>query len=91
MGACASPEADGDGPTVATDSSLAVVLADLYLADARAETTGDPADSLRAAALALHGLDSAAFEQRFADATTTPADAAALARAASQHLSRTAP
>ncbi|MDX1530628.1 MAG: DUF4296 domain-containing protein [Rhodothermales bacterium] len=43
------------------DSLLVEALVELHLADARAGRTGEPRDSLRTAALAVHGLDTAAF------------------------------
>ena len=62
---CGAPE--GDGPDV--DSTFVEALAELHLADARAAldtTRRDPAfaESLRARALAAHGLDSAALAER---------------------------
>ena len=48
------------------DSAFVDVLVDVHLADARAGRTGEPADSLRAAALAHHGLDTAAFRRALA-------------------------
>lgn len=43
------------------DSLMVEVLIGVHLADARAEQTGEPRDSLRAAALADLGTDTAAF------------------------------
>ena len=48
---------------VLPDSAFVDVLVDVHLADARASHTGAPADSLRAAALARHGLDTTAFRR----------------------------
>jgi len=50
----------GDEPPVAEpDPLLVAALADLHLADARADLTGTARDSLRALALARHGLSTA--------------------------------
>ena len=62
---CGAPE----GSAPAADSTFVEALADLHLADARAAldtTRRDPAfaESLRAEALAAHGLDSAALAAR---------------------------
>lgn len=82
--------ADGHGRAPAVegvrDTLLVSVLADLHLADARAETTGEPADSLRALALAAHGLDEDALAARLRRATRTPDDAARLYDAVTYHL-----
>ena len=91
LAACGAPDADADPEPVATDSTLAAALADLHLADARAETTGEPRDSLRAAALDLHGLDSTTLADRVERATRRPDEAAALTRAVSERLSSTLP
>lgn len=48
------------------DSAFVGVLVDVHLADARAAHTGEPADSLRAAALDRHGLDTLAFRRALA-------------------------
>ncbi|MEM1054859.1 MAG: DUF4296 domain-containing protein [Bacteroidota bacterium] len=82
-----APEADG---VVLADSSLVSILADLHLADARAETTGEPTDSLQRAVLLANGLDSTAFAERLADATRTTADATALYQAVTDQLQATA-
>lgn len=87
LGACGEPQ---DLETLALrDSSLVPITADLHLADARAEATGEPRDSLHRAALDGHGLDSSAFAERLADATRTAADAAAFYRAVTDHLQTT--
>ena len=55
---------DGDGPDV--DSTLVDALVEVHLADARAalsDSTGRGGDSLRAVALAAHGLDAASLER----------------------------
>ena len=44
-----------------TDSLMVDVLVEIHLADARASHTGEPRDSLRAAALAAFDTDTAAF------------------------------
>ena len=44
-----------------TDSLMVDVLVEVHLADARASQTGEPRDSLRAAALAAFGTDTVAF------------------------------
>lgn len=92
LGACGESEPEGNPPLAPQDSALALILADLHLADARAETTGEPLDSLRAVALDLHGLDSTALDRRLTAATRTPEASAALAGAVSDALTRrTAP
>lgn len=84
----------GDGPEtdagVVADTSLVPILVDLHLADARAETTGEPSDSLRSVALTVHGLDSTAFAARLLDATRVPEDASALYQAVTDRLQATA-
>lgn len=50
------------GPAL-PDSAFVDALVDVHLADARASHTGEPADSLRAAALTRHGLDTLAFHR----------------------------
>ena len=91
LAACGAPEAGADGDSVPTDTTLAHALADLHLAAARAETTGEPADSLRRVALAPHGLDSAALADRVRRATRAPAAAAALSRAVTERLTEFSP
>ncbi|MEP0548412.1 MAG: DUF4296 domain-containing protein [Rhodothermales bacterium] len=44
-----------------TDSLMVDVLVEIHLADARASHTGEPRDSLRAAALAAFDTDTVAF------------------------------
>jgi hypothetical protein len=44
-----------------TDSLMVEVLVEVHLADARASRTGEPRDSLRAAALAAFGTDTVSF------------------------------
>ena len=56
--ACTPREAP---PPNLPDSVMVAVLVDVHLADARADRTGAPRDSLRAAALERHGLDTLAF------------------------------
>jgi hypothetical protein len=46
-----------------SDSLMVEVLIGVHLADARAEQTGAPRDSLRAAALAEFGTDTTAFNR----------------------------
>lgn len=53
----------GGVPPDLSDSLVVEVLIDVHLADARASATGEPADSLRAEALAPHGLDTLRFRQ----------------------------
>lgn len=48
------------------DSAFVDALVDVHLADARAGRTGEPADSLRQAALVGHGLDTLAFRRALA-------------------------
>ena len=67
---------------VEPDSLLAEALVPLHLADARAATTGEDADSLRALAYAAAerntGLDSVAVAERLRDAVSRPEEATAL-------------
>ncbi|MFN3597180.1 MAG: hypothetical protein ACK41D_07905 [Rubricoccaceae bacterium] len=90
-----APTADGYGRAPAVegvgDTLLVTVLADLHLADARAETTGEPAGTLRARALAAHGLDEEALQARLRRATRTPDDAARLYDAVSYRLALARP
>ena len=46
-----------------SDSLMVEVLIDVHLAEARAAQTGEPRDSLRAAALAAYDLDTLAFNR----------------------------
>src|SRR5690606_17578546 len=61
------------------DPQLVGALVALHLTDARAEATGEPVDSLRAAAYAhvrrTNGLDSATIARRLAEAARRPEDA----------------
>ena len=94
LAACGDPpEAPGEegseaASAVPVDTTLAVVLADLHLADARAETTGEPRDSLRALAFAHHGLDSVTVAARVAESSQQPEDLFALYGAVQDLLSR---
>ena len=82
-------ETDESGDVVLADSALVPILADLHLADARAETTGESRDSLRQLSLARNGLDSSSFAARLRDALRTPEDAAAFYDAVTEQLSAT--
>jgi len=77
-------------PEVTPDSLLADALVPLHLADARADATGEDADSLRAAAYAhvrrTTGLDSASVTTRLAAVTRRPDEAAALYRLVADRL-----
>jgi len=77
------------------DPRLVGALVALHLTDARAETTGEPADSLRAAAYAhvrrTTGLDSAAVAARLTEAARRPADADALFARVADSLSALRP
>ncbi|MEM8600323.1 MAG: DUF4296 domain-containing protein [Bacteroidota bacterium] len=63
------------------DSTMVAALVDLHLLDARRETFGDSTargqrldvDSLRAATLAVHGLDTAAFNAALSGLAAEPA------------------
>ncbi|OZC02610.1 hypothetical protein BSZ36_06255 [Rubricoccus marinus] len=89
LAACGeSPEASGEEGAVPTDTTLAIILADLHLADARAETTGEPLDSLRALAFAHHGTDSVAVERRLREHSEQPEDVSALFGAVQDILRR---
>src|SRR5690606_8697257 len=78
LAACASEEEIGAEP----DPHLVGALVALHLSNARAQATGEPADSLRAAAYAhvrrTTGLDSAAVARRLSEAARRPEDAHAL-------------
>lgn len=93
LAGCGTPEADTDDgeEQIPVDSALALVLADLHLADARAESTGEPPDSLRRVALDMHGMDSALFARRLAEHSTRPEDLSALYGAVSEALSPSSP
>lgn len=78
LAGCGAPDAaSGDGPPV--DSTLVAALADLHLADARAALAPDSAqaesgsDSLRALALAAHGLDAGGLRARLDALAADPA------------------
>lgn len=66
-----------EAPT-APDPALVAALVDLHLADARAETTGENRDSLRAAALARHGLDTTSVHRTLDRLAERPEEAALL-------------
>ena len=67
------PDVPADGPDAPpVDSAFVDALADVHLAEARAALAGHPAASLRGAALARHGLDSAAFGRRQAGLSGDP-------------------
>ena len=71
---------------VVVDSLHAEVLIDLHLADARAEVTGEPRDSLRQLALAARELDSLALEEIFDRYAQNPEEAVAIYEHATEHL-----
>lgn len=78
LAGCGAPDAaSGGGPPV--DSALVAALTDLHLADARAALAPDPArtkpvaDSLRAVALATHGLDASDLRARLDALAADPA------------------
>ncbi len=60
LGGCGTEASSGLG---LPDSVLVEVIAEVHLADARADHTGQPQDSLRAAALAPFDLDTVAFQR----------------------------
>ncbi|MEM6327119.1 MAG: hypothetical protein AAF791_08375 [Bacteroidota bacterium] len=86
---CGDDTTEADAGTV-SDTTLVAILADLHLADARAEITGEPADSLHRATLARLGVDSAEVAERVAAATRVPENASALTRAVTDRLQATA-
>lgn len=90
LAACGeAPEASGDdSDALPTDTTLAAVLLDLHLADARAETTGEPLDSLRQVAFAQHATDSARVAQGVREHSTTPEAVSALYGAVQDLFSR---
>ena len=88
FGGCGA-ETDEDGAIVLADPALVPIVADVHIADARAETTGEPLDSLHQDALARHGLDSAAYAARLGAAMRTPDAAAAFYDAVTEHLTST--
>jgi hypothetical protein len=87
--ACGRADPDAR-PEAVADTLLAEALVPLHLADARAATTGEDADSLRAAAYAearrTTGLDSVAVASRLRAAAARPEEAAALYRRVSDRL-----
>ena len=87
LAACGAPEADDASDEVLpVDTTLAVIVADLHLADARAETTGEPRDSLRSAVFATHQTDSARVAERLNDETRNPDATSAFYGAVSERL-----
>ena len=83
-GGCSGGEAPSDD--VVVDSLHAEVLIDLHLADARAEVTGEPRDSLRNVALAIHQLDSLALTAILDRYARHPEEAVALYEQAGEQL-----
>ena len=83
-GGCSGREAPLDG--VVVDSLHAEVFIDLHLADARAEVTGEPRDSLRRVALATHQLDSLALTAILDRYAQHPEEAVALYEQATEQL-----
>jgi len=81
---CSGREAPVDD--VVVDSLHAEVLIDLHLADARAEVTGEPRDSLRGVALAIHQLDSLALKAILDQYAQHPEEAVALYEQAGEQL-----
>lgn len=63
LGLLAGCDAGGPASPGLSDSLMVEALVELHLADARAARTGEDRDSLRAAALAAHGLDTTDFAQ----------------------------
>lgn len=92
LGACADPS-PADLGQVPVDSALVLVLADVHLADARA-SLGDPpdrearAESLRAVALAAHGMPPAELERVRDRLASDPALGVATYDAVASHLAR---
>jgi len=83
-GSCSGSEAPSDD--VVVDSLHAEILIDLHLADARAEVTGEPSDSLRSVALAIHQLDSLALKTILDRYAQHPEEAVALYKQAGEQL-----
>ena len=84
-GGCSGEEAPSDD--VVVDSLHADLLIDLHLADARAEVTGESAESLRSEALAAHGLDSLELSALLEQYSEHPETAVALFERAAEQLS----
>jgi len=82
-GSCSGNEAPSD---IVVDSLHAEILIDLHLADARAEVTGEPCDSLRSVALAIHQLDSLALKTILDRYAQHPEEAVALYEQAGEQL-----
>lgn len=82
----AEPDDDGTPEALPTDTTLAALVADLHLADARAETSGEPLDSLYGVAWQQHAIDSTEYRARLAEATQTPEATSALYGAVSDFL-----
>ncbi len=76
LGGCAPEETTSD--EIAIDSLDIALLVDLQLAEARAEVTGAPAESLRAEVLAVRGLDSTELVILLDSYATEPERAVAL-------------
>ncbi len=84
MSSCGADGRSSD--EITADSAHAEIIADLHLADARAEITGEPADSLRDAALAIHALDSTAMFEVLDAYARDPEQAVALYERANEQL-----
>ena len=76
----------GSSDEITADSTHVETIVNLQLADARAEITGEPADSLRKAALALHGLDSTGISTVLDAYVHDPENAVALYERAGEKL-----
>lgn len=72
---------------VVVDSLRVELFVDLHLAQARAEVTVEPADSLRNEVFALHGLDSLQYDAILKAYAAHPVEAVALYDRATDQLS----
>ena len=84
---CGCSSGDTSPNEVLVDSLHADALIDLHLADARAEITGETAESLRIEALAAHDLDSLGLSALLEQYASQPETAVALYEHAAQQLS----
>ncbi len=82
---CSVEETDPEN--IVVDSLDADLIVDLHLASARAEVTGEPADSLQNEVLAAHHIDSLALGDLHAEYANQPLEAVALYERALEQLS----
>jgi hypothetical protein len=84
LAGCRDPEGEREPPP--PDPALVATLTELHLADARAETTGAPRDSLRRVAFEAAGTDSVALARALDEVSRDPLAAEALWSAVTSRL-----